>query len=68
MWVCYTMGRFLLGSGFPRGSDAQSLRSLAIHVSIPIATHLHTRHVGPIVAAVEHSAVVLGRDRDFLVA
>lgn len=41
---------------------------MLIHVSIPIATHLHTRHVGPIVATGEHSAVVLGRSRDFSVA
>lgn len=33
-------------------------RSLLIHLSIPITTHLHT---GPIVAAAAHSDVVLGK-------
>jgi len=60
---------------FPTGRQSSArqgtLRVCAhdlIHLSIPIATHLHTRHVGPIVAAESHSAVVLGRERDFLVA
>jgi hypothetical protein len=57
---------------FPTGSARQGmLRFCAhglIHLSIPIATHLHTRHVGPIVAAEWYPAAVLGSERDFLVA
>lgn len=61
-------GPFPTGCGcLPRGRArsefalSQGSHSLLIHLSIPIATHLHTRALGPIVAAEEHSAVVLGR-------
>lgn len=69
LWVLCKMGVFLLGGTF--SARQGTLRVCAhdlIHLSIPIAIHLHTRHVEPIVAAECPSAVVLGRERDFLVA
>ena len=59
------VGRFPTGCGcLPRGrarSEFALSDALLIHLSIPIATHLRIRYLGPIVAAEEHSAVVLGR-------
>lgn len=49
------VGRFLLAAVAFRAAGH-------VHLSIPIAIHLHIR---PIVAAEEHSTVMLGRDRDF---
>lgn len=63
------VGRFPTGCGWlPRGRARSEFALDAYPVSIPITTHLHTRQVGPIVAADEHSAVVLGRNRNFYVA
>lgn len=53
---------------FPTGrqpSARQGTLRVCAHLSIPIATHLHTRHVGPIVTAEGYSAVVLGRKKRF---